>query len=72
MDAAQGAGQLLEKPEIKMIYRLLRWISGIALHWFYREIRAVGLENIPATGPLLIAIERDQGQVSTVCVSGRY
>ena len=49
-----------------MIYRLLRWISGIALHWFYREIRAVGLENIPATGPLLIAANHQNALVDSL------
>ena len=49
-----------------MIYRLLRWISGIALHWFYREIRVVGLENIPATGPLLIAANHQNALVDSL------
>ena len=49
-----------------MIYRLLRWISGIAVHWFYREIRVVGLENIPATGPLLIAANHQNALVDSL------
>lgn len=38
-----------------MIYRLLRWITGIALHWFYSSVRVEGRERIPATGPILLA-----------------
>ena len=38
-----------------MIYRLMRWITGIALHWFYSSVRVEGRERIPATGPILLA-----------------
>lgn len=38
-----------------MIYRLMRWITGIALHWFYSSVRVEGRERIPATGPVLVA-----------------
>jgi 1-acyl-sn-glycerol-3-phosphate acyltransferase len=34
-----------------MIYAALKWITGIALHWFYGDIRIVGKERIPADGP---------------------
>lgn len=38
-----------------MIYRLMRWITGIALHWFYSSVRVEGRDRIPATGPVLLA-----------------
>ncbi len=38
-----------------MIYRLLRWITGIALHWFYSSVRVERRERIPATGPVILA-----------------
>lgn len=38
-----------------MLYRLLRWLSAIALRWFYREILVEGLERVPVDGPVLIA-----------------
>lgn len=38
-----------------MIYRLLRWFTGIALHWFYSSIQVIGKDRIPASGPVLIA-----------------
>lgn len=38
-----------------MVYRLFRWFTGIALHWFYASIEVTGLERIPATGPVLLA-----------------
>jgi 1-acyl-sn-glycerol-3-phosphate acyltransferase len=49
-----------------MIYRLLRWISGISLHWFYREIRIVGKEKIPTRGPLLIAANHQNALVDSL------
>lgn len=49
-----------------MIYRLLRWIDGIALHWFYADIRVVGKERIPARGPLLIAVNHQNALVDSL------
>lgn len=51
-----------------MIYRALRWITGIALHWFYRDIRVVGSEKIPANGPLLIAVNHRNALVDSLLV----
>jgi len=49
-----------------MIYRVLRWIAGIALHWFYRDIRIVGDEKIPGRGPLLIAVNHQNALVDSL------
>jgi glycerol-3-phosphate O-acyltransferase/dihydroxyacetone phosphate acyltransferase len=38
-----------------MIYRLFRWFTGIALHWFYSSIEVVGGEHVPAQAPVLLA-----------------
>jgi 1-acyl-sn-glycerol-3-phosphate acyltransferase len=52
-----------------MIYSLLRWINGIALHWFYRDIRVVGTENIPVDTPLLIACNHQNALVDSLIVA---
>ncbi len=51
-----------------MIYSLLRWIAGIALHWFYRDIRVEGAEKIPNDGPLLIAVNHQNALVDSLIV----
>lgn len=51
-----------------MIYALLRWITGIALHWFYNDIRIVGAETIPMDGPLLIAANHQNALVDSLIV----
>ena len=51
-----------------MIYGLLRWITGIALHWFYADIRMVGAEKIPVNGPLLIAVNHQNALVDPLIV----
>ena len=51
-----------------MIYGLLRWITGIALHWFYSDIRIVGKEKIPVGGPLLIAVNHQNALVDSLIV----
>lgn len=52
-----------------MIYSLLRWIDGIALHWFYADIRVIGKERIPACGPLLIAVNHQNALVDSLIAS---
>ena len=51
-----------------MIYSLLRWIAGIALHWFYRDIRVDGAEKIPTDRPLLIAVNHQNALVDSLVV----
>lgn len=51
-----------------MIYRLLRWISGIALHWFYGDIRVFGEDRIPTNGPLLVAVNHQNALVDSLLV----
>jgi 1-acyl-sn-glycerol-3-phosphate acyltransferase len=51
-----------------MIYSMLRWVTGIALHWFYRDIRITGRDRIPATGPLLIAVNHQNALVDSLMV----
>jgi 1-acyl-sn-glycerol-3-phosphate acyltransferase len=49
-----------------MIYAALKWITGIALHWFYGDIRVVGKDKIPARGPLLIAVNHQNALVDSL------
>ncbi|MFL5529905.1 MAG: 1-acyl-sn-glycerol-3-phosphate acyltransferase [Gemmatimonadaceae bacterium] len=51
-----------------MIYGLLKWITGIALHWFYSDIRVVGRDRIPAEGPLFIAVNHQNALVDSLIV----
>ena len=51
-----------------MIYGVLKWITGIALHWFYGDIRVIGGENIPTGGPLLIAVNHQNALVDSLIV----
>ena len=49
-----------------MIYSAVKWITGIALHWFYGDIRIVGRERIPTQGPLLIAVKHQNALVDSL------
>jgi 1-acyl-sn-glycerol-3-phosphate acyltransferase len=51
-----------------MIYGILRWVAGVALHWFYRDIRIVGREWIPSRGPLLIAANHQNALVDSLVI----
>lgn len=51
-----------------MIYAALRWIAGVALHWFYGDIRVVGREKIPRNVPLLIAVNHPNALVDSLVV----
>jgi len=49
-----------------MIYGLLRWFTGIALHWFYSSIQVIGREKIPETGPVIIAASHHNALVDAL------
>lgn len=49
-----------------MIYGLLRWFTGIALHWFYSSIQVIGRERIPKTGPVLLAASHHNALVDAL------
>lgn len=51
-----------------MIYSALRWIAGVALHWFYGDIRVIGREKIPRDVPLLIAVNHQNALVDSLVV----
>jgi 1-acyl-sn-glycerol-3-phosphate acyltransferase len=51
-----------------MLYSLFRWLSRIALSWFYRDIRVVGAERIPAAAPLLVAANHPNALIDALVV----
>lgn len=48
------------------MYRLLRWFTGIALHWFYSSIQVIGRERIPASGPVILAASHHNALVDAL------
>lgn len=51
-----------------MIYSFCKWITGIALYWFYRDIRVTGRHRIPIGSPLLIAVNHQNALVDSLIV----
>ena len=51
-----------------MIYRALRWITGIALHWFYSDIRVISHDRIPLHSPVLLAASHHNALVDCLIV----
>lgn len=49
-----------------MLYDFLRWIAGIALHWFYSDIRVVGQDFVPANGPIVVAANHPNALVDAL------
>ena len=49
-----------------MIYRLFRWFTGIALHWFYSSIEIIGRERIPVDGPVILAASHHNALVDAL------
>lgn len=49
-----------------MLYGFLRWIAGIALHWFYSDIRVIGHRNVPASGPIIVAANHPNALVDAL------
>lgn len=51
-----------------MLYRVLRWITRVALRWFYRDVEVNGLERIPRRGPVLLAVNHPNALVDALVV----
>ena len=49
-----------------MLYDFLRWIAGIALHWFYSDIRVVGQDRVPSSGPIIVAANHPNALVDAL------
>lgn len=49
-----------------MLLRFARWLGGIALHWFYRDIIIAGRERIPHDGPILVAMNHQNALVDAL------
>lgn len=49
-----------------MIRRLAQWLGGIALHWFYGDVRITGWERIPMRGPILVAMNHQNALVDAL------
>jgi 1-acyl-sn-glycerol-3-phosphate acyltransferase len=48
------------------MYGVLRWLSGIALHWFYSDIQTEGTHRIPPGGPVLLAASHHNALVDAL------
>lgn len=49
-----------------MLLTLARWLGGIALHWFYRDVQISNSERIPRQGPILIAMNHQNALVDAI------
>jgi len=49
-----------------MIQRVVHWLAGVALHWFYRDVSVIGSDQIPSDGPILIAMNHQNALVDAI------
>lgn len=49
-----------------MIYSLFRWLTEIALHWFYSGIQVAGKSRLPLEGPVLLAASHHNALVDAL------
>lgn len=50
------------------MYALLRAIAGVALRWYYRDIRVEGLDRVPRHRPLLLVVNHPNALVDALLV----
>jgi 1-acyl-sn-glycerol-3-phosphate acyltransferase len=51
-----------------MLYAVVRFVAGIALDWFYRDLATEGVAQIPRSGPLLIAVNHPNQLIDAMVV----
>lgn len=49
-----------------MIQRLAHWLGGIALNWFYSDVHVVNGDRIPASGPMLVAMNHQNALIDAL------
>jgi len=49
-----------------MVYSVFRWMTGIAIHWFYSSIEVTGRDRIPRHGPVLLAASHHNALVDAL------
>ena len=52
-----------------MLYGLLKPVVGVALRWYYRSILTGGIERIPDTGPVFLAVNHPNALVDALAVA---
>jgi glycerol-3-phosphate O-acyltransferase / dihydroxyacetone phosphate acyltransferase len=50
-------------------YRILRALGRLALRWFYRDVEVVGIEQLPVTGPVLLASNHPNALVDALVIT---
>lgn len=49
-----------------MIQRLAHWLGGVALNWFYSDVRVVNGDRIPLNGPILVAMNHQNALIDAL------
>lgn len=52
-----------------MLWTVLRWLTGVTLRWFYRDVEVAGLEQIPRDAPVLLAANHPNALVDALVVA---
>ena len=52
-----------------MLYGLLKPVVGVALRWYYRSILTGGIERIPDTGPVFLAVNHPNALIDALAVA---
>ena len=42
--------------DTKVLHRLIRFISSLAVDTFFTEVRVIGGENVPKDGPIIVYV----------------
>ncbi|KAF9478620.1 glycerol-3-phosphate-acyltransferase [Pholiota conissans] len=58
-----------ENNDFKALHRLIRFISDLAVHSFFHEVRIIGGENVPKNGPIIVTATHHNMMLDPVVLS---
>ncbi|THU95516.1 hypothetical protein K435DRAFT_723613 [Dendrothele bispora CBS 962.96] len=62
----------MPSDDIFVLHRIIRYISGVAASTFFTEVRVLGGENVPQSGPMIVTATHHNMMLDPVILSSQF